>query len=236
MENFDAVVFDLGSTLFEKRDSVKKANMKRFEEAKTFLPDLTEEEYFAASEKVAEYFGDKYHGDCRRFMSGIYVEEMLDFLNYDLSKWEIQYLGFIFWSEMVEKQTKREMADKIIDFCLKNDLKLGVITNGNYLMTKNRLDKLEHDSSVFEEVIYSTEVMAEKSELKPFEVFLDRTDLEAEKCLMVGDRPDEDILAEKVGMKTALLETDNDRNLDGRECSEPDFVLENLVGLKEILN
>lgn len=85
----------------------------------------------------------------------------------------------------------------------------------------------------FDVVLYSTGVGAEKSAVEPFEVFLRKTGLDGEECLMVGNRVDEDTYAKEVGMKTVLL-TKNASEPIG-EKMEPDYRIQELDELKDII-
>ena len=110
---------------------------------------------------------------------------------------------------------------------------MGCISNGNKVSTHTRLKK-DGLKKEFDIILYSTGVGAQKSELKPFKIFLERTNLAGRECMMVGNRKDEDMHAKKFGMKTVLI-TGEEEKSEGREKLEPDMEFKDLNEFKEAL-
>lgn len=232
MSRFKCVIFDMGGTLFEDDASLKKCSNERFQRLLELNYNVNEEEYHEAISKVSSQFDERYAGDYRRFKFGNFMQMVFEYLGEEYEFEDAKELDKTFWEARIRNQKPREGADEIIQYCIDNGIKIGIITNGNELMTSRRLSKLEVDEDVFEEIIFSTDIKAEKSTLEPFQIFLEKTGLKAEECLMVGDRKDEDMLAKELGMETVHISREKD--LAVQDEIEPTYSIGNLLELKNI--
>ena len=80
---------------------------------------------------------------------------------------------------------------------LKNKgIKLGIITNGKSETQRSKIRLLEFED-IFDEIIVSEEVGAEKPSTKPFEVMSERLEIAPENLIYVGDFPVNDIEASR---------------------------------------
>ena len=80
---------------------------------------------------------------------------------------------------------------------LKNKgIKLGIITNGKSETQRSKIRLLEFED-IFDEIIVSEEVGAEKPSTKPFEVMSERLGIAPENLIYVGDFPVNDIEASR---------------------------------------
>lgn len=227
-----AVIFDFGGTLFRRDDAYEKAARAQWRALKEMGYDITWENYQELSRKTSEIFDERYYGSPERFEYGNYSEVFFEVWGKEGSEDDFRKADRRFREKLVESQRPMTGANEILKFCKSMDLVLGAITNGNKMMTEKRLQKLE-DPDAFDEVVYTTDIGADKSRLEPFEVFLEETGLQGRKCLMVGDRPDEDTYAKKLGMETVLLTKDPLGSV-GDEV-EPDYRIGELVELKAII-
>jgi len=233
MSELKCVIFDLGNTLFEDGKSVQQSSEVRNQKLKNLGYEVSRGDYNQAIKTISPKFEEKYAGDYRRLEYGPFMEMVFEELGIDYNEKDAKKLDKIFWKERVKNRVTKEGANEIINYCLRKDIYIGIISNANQLLLESALEKLEVDKEKFVEVIYSTDVEAEKSTLEPFRIFLDNTGLKPEECLMVGDRKDEDIMAKESGMKTVLIE--NGREEIG-EGLEPDHKIKSLDQLKEIIN
>ncbi len=122
-------------------------------------------------------------------------------------------------------------AEEILEY-LKNKYKLILLTNSAREYAEERINKFGL-KKYFSLIITSEDVGAVKSSVLPFKKVLEKTRAKPEEHVMIGDRMDEDTFAKKVGMKTVLLH--NDRQKYYKETEEPDFVINSLLDLKQIL-
>lgn len=233
MSRFKCVVFDMGGTLFEDNASLKKCSKERFQRLLELDYNVNEEEYHEAISEVSSQFDERYAGDYRRFKFGNFMQMVFEYLGEEYQFEDAKELDKIFWEARINNQKPREGADEIIEYCINNGIKIGIITNGNELMTSRRLSKLEADKDVFEEIIFSTDIEAEKSTLEPFQIFLEKTGLKPGECLMVGDRKDEDMLAKELGMETVHISREKD--LAVQDEIEPTYSIDSLLELKNIV-
>ncbi|MCJ7450696.1 MAG: HAD family hydrolase [Candidatus Nanohaloarchaeota archaeon QJJ-9] len=225
------MIFDLGKTLFFPENAYKKAEKAKYEKMKELGYNISWEKYKQLCEKVSKKFKKRYGKTAERHKPGNFMEIFFNLWGKEASKKEMKEIDQAYFDEFTQNMVADEEADSIIDFCSKKGFLVGVITNGNQKMTEKKLAKLKSRESI-DKVIYSTE-SGEKSTLKPFKEFLQETGLSPEKCLMVGDRKDEDMHAKKVGMKTAWIKKQPSEPR-GEEI-EPDFELNNLTELKKLL-
>ncbi len=227
----EVVVFDLGGTLYLSEKGVAEGNRARFDRMKGMGFEISWDKYQKLTERTAEIFDEKYAGSVKRFEDGRFSDILFDLWGKEVS-WETKVeLDRIFREEWLKNQELRNSARDVLQFCKDKGMKMGVITNGDGEMT-SRIERDEIDH-FFDVVVCSTDVGAEKSDLDPFQVFLDSVDVAPEQCLMVGNRMDEDIQAKKVGMKTVLLEDDA---FERRPVNvKPDYRIGELKELKDII-
>lgn len=233
MSRLKCVIFDLGNTLFEDGKSVQHSSEVRYQKLRDLGYEVSREDYNQAIRTISPRFEEKYAGDYRRLEYGPFMEMVFEELGIDYNEEDAKKLDKIFWKERVKNRITKEGANEIIDCCLRKDIDVGIISNANQLLLESALEKLEVDKEKFVEVIYSTDVEAEKSTLEPFRIFLDSTGFNPEECLMVGDRRDEDMMAKELGMKTVLIENGREEISEGME---PDHKIKSLDQLKKIVD
>lgn len=228
----DVIIFDLGGTLYRSDNAVSKGNKARLNKMKEMGFQIKQEEYNELAKKTAEIFDEKYSGTIKRFESGRFSDIFFDLLGKEVSWQTKEKLDEAFFEKWLKNQKLKENAEEVLKFCEEKNFRMAVISNGNEEMT-NRIkrDGIDH---YFEEVIYSVDVGAEKSDMEPFYVLLEKMDVKPEKCLMIGNRLDEDIQAKKIGMKTVLINDNNDKHQSNTNI-EPDYTMENIEELKNII-
>lgn len=228
----EAVIFDFGGTLFHGGDAVERAIEARYEEMHERGYDIDRETFDRVTAETGERFAERYHGDYRRFELGRYTELFFEVWDRNASEEDIKALDRAFWETRLAHESVDRDAESLIQHCRDRDLLVGAITNGNELMTKCRLESAGL-TDAFDLVLTSAQIEAEKSTVEPFKAFLDRTGLDGEACLMVGDRTDEDTLAAEVGMTTVQVTAHATSPIG--EVHEPDYVVETLASVEPIV-
>ncbi|WP_436928459.1 HAD family hydrolase [Halosimplex halobium] len=233
----DAVVFDFGGTLFHGENDVQRAVDARFRKMRELGYDIDRETFDDLSERTNERFGERYHGDYRRFELGRYTELFFEVWGREARAEDCETLDRVFWEARLDAESPDDHAVALLDHCHDRDLFVGAITNGNELMTDRRIESLDTgplETDPFDLVLTSTAVEAEKSTVEPFEAFLDRTGFDGEDCLMVGDRVDEDTWASEVGMTTVQVTAHATPPVG--EVREPDYVVETLAEVEPVVD
>ncbi len=179
-------VFDLDHTLFD-RYATQKLCMKGFCEYFDVANGMTDEiatelvEYADKHfnhygwEKIFEYVVNK--GTFKTVPS---FESYCSFL---LERFKHFAVPYEFTKPMLQ-----ELKDK--------GLKLGIITNGKSKTQRSKI-KLLGFEEIFDEIIVSEEVGAEKPDTKPFEIMSERLGIAPENLIYVGDFPVNDIEASR---------------------------------------
>jgi len=229
----EAVIFDFGGTLFHGGDAVERAVDARYEEMHDLGYGIDRETFDRVTAETSERFAERYHGDHRRFELGRYTDLFFEVWGRDAPERELEALDRVFWETRLAHESLDDDAESLVRGCRDRGLFVGAITNGNELMTDHRLESAGL-ADAFDLVLTSTEVGAEKSTVEPFEVFLDRTGVAGEACLMVGDRTDEDMFAGEVGMTTVQV-TASATPPVGPE-RDPDYVVETLAAVESVVD
>lgn len=225
-----AVIFDLGNTLLSSEKARETAREEQFEEMKRRGYEISREKYDEISSETSKIFDEKFWGDANRHKLGNFMEIFFDLWDREAPQEDIRQIDKAFIRAFVENMKPMPDAREVLDFCKSEDLSVGLITNGTEERTQELLSKF--DLKDYFDIVLSSSEHGEKSTLEPFEVFLERTEYSPEECLMVGNRLDEDAHAKRVGMKTVWIKK-GERSV-GKEI-EPDFVIEDLSELKEII-
>lgn len=229
----EAVIFDLGGTLFRGKNDFEKAVEAQYEALQERGYDLSWSRFEEIARRASARYNEKYHGDYRRFDYGSFMEIFFDIWGKDASTEEMAAVDRVFRETLVDHQYLDEHAESVLHFCHNRNFFTGVITNGNEMMTWRRL-QTAGIADEFDLVLYSTAVQAEKSTVEPFRVFLEKTGFDGSDCVMVGDRLDEDMWATEVGMTTVYL-SGRSSTTHGEE-RDPDHTITELDELKPILD
>jgi len=229
----EAVVFDFGGTLFHAADAVDRAIDARYWEMQRRGYEVDRETFDDLTSRTGERFAERYHGDYRRFELGRYTELFFEVWGREASQEDVEALDRVFWETRLDAESPDDAAQSVLRHCRDRDLFVGAITNGTELMTNRRLESMGM-ADAFDLVVTSAEVRAEKSTAEPFDLFLDRTGFDGERCLMVGDRTDEDTWATEVGMTTVQV-TAHATPPVGEE-REPDYVVETLAAVEPLID
>ncbi|MCD6557970.1 MAG: HAD family hydrolase [Candidatus Aenigmarchaeota archaeon] len=227
------IIFDLSKTLVENTktfmNSKAERNMRYLEAAGIKVDKKELEEAIKKTRKEI----DNTHGTTKRFERATYYKILFKYLNKHLDNKTLDKIYNIYTVECLDDMKLLPAALEILDHCKRLGLKLILITNGRKDITDAILEKFGLDK-YFDYVITSFEFGYEKSTLEPFKHVLEKFGLQPKECLVVGDRLDEDIAAKRIGMLTVWIER-NDNKVLG-EPEEPDFTIQSLIELKEIID
>ncbi|MFC7204677.1 HAD family hydrolase [Haloferax namakaokahaiae] len=229
----EAVIFDLGGTLFHGEDDVSKAVEGVYDALCNRGYELGETQFESLLKEANEQFAERYHGDYRRFHFGTFMETFFDVWGVEATEEEKEALDRLFWEIRLRHQYLDDHAESVLRFCRRRGFITGAITNGNRMMTETRLRSADI-ADKFDVVLCSTEIRAEKSTVKPFEIFLTEAGLDGADCVMVGDRLDEDMWANQVRMTTVYLS--NGPTISRGPEREPDYTIDSLGELTRVIS
>lgn len=128
------------------------------------------------------------------------------------------------WFEFFEAYEDIDLLDRF-----KEDYKLYMITDGAVDVQMKRVEHLGL-KDYFDDIVVSQEALSSKPDPKVFHLLLERNDLKAEECIMVGDSYERDVLgAEGVGIVGVLI------SRSGAKSETPGRYIRNLYELFDIL-
>jgi putative hydrolase of the HAD superfamily len=194
-----AAIFDLDNTLYDVK------------------------QYFhGAFIEISEYIGNKYNLD-----GGIIYKDLKDIWSkktsmyrhlFDdvLKKYEIQSEVNKVVTMFNEYECELEPYPDVkptINKLKKMNFKLGIITDGVVERQKRKLLSLSI-KDYFDEVIYTKEIGYTKPSTKPFELMLNKININPEDSYYIGDNPSIDFRgAKKVNMKTVRIKKGEFKNI-----------------------
>lgn len=215
MNNYQAVVFDLGKTL------IYSPRVKPFQMlAKKFGAELEQSEISMAYSFADHYFMKNYPGVLGKKPEEfyeIYLSIIFSYLHLDLSVKEFYDELFRTYPPRKEWVPYPETIDTLSQI-KKRGLKLGVISNWD-LSARGLLRKIGiHDW--FDDIVISSEVGVEKPAPEIFIRSINNLCVEPEKMLYVGDNYYDDVIgANSVGIKTLII----NRSVNQYKYGEGDY-------------
>lgn len=220
------VIFDVGGTLIEENKSKEVEANKRMLSLinKKFNTTISLEEFLEKRKLAINKSRVEMSGNADRHKPEIKVRYLLNELGIKEGSCVDEFVK-------IYRGIHELMPDaiEVLDY-LKGKYHLAVISNGFKDGLIRALKELGM-YSYFDEILTSGEY-GEKSTLKPFKIFLERTKANTKDCWMIGNRTDEDIVAKKLGIKTILFT----KNLESfGEAMTPDYTIDSLLELKKIL-
>ncbi len=140
-----------------------------------------------------------------------------------------------FHSEFNRVVPEMPNARRILSWLASKKVVLVCLTNAQTKASNKRFKKLDF-RKYFNKIFVSEALGFEKASVVPFQIVLDwlkPKGISVNECLMVGNDPQEDMLAKHAGIRTVLLEA----NVPKPKCKtiEPDYRIKNLIELKKII-
>jgi len=230
------VIFDFGDTLSNanKSNEIVQEMCPEIKVLKNHGYDFSREGMIKAKEKTEKLYRksdylsqqkDKY----------LYVKLLFSVLGVNGNKDFFDECEKAFWDERIKQTELMPNAKETLKELKSRGIKLAVITNTKSGHNKQVAKKTEI-LDLFDEFIMTHEFGSVKSELKIFEHILERfPDIKPEECLMVGNNLNEDTVAKKIGIKTAILKT-NIVTSKLTEQIEPDYYIDDLQDLLTLIN
>lgn len=162
------------------------------------------------------------------------VRRKIALQGYDGNSSAINYFGLTKTPWHSEDELPYSDSYSTLNALKKKGYRLGIIANQNPGI-RDRL-ALWGMEKYFDLIISSGEVGVAKPDRKIFDLALEAAECDAEKCLMVGDRLDNDILpAKAVGMKTVWIKSGLAKLQSSSLAGEAaDFLINSLTELTEI--
>lgn len=217
-----AVIFDMDDTLYDQLEPFRRAFQEHF-----YLENVSVNEVFKLSRKYSdEVFELSESGEMSMDAMHIYrIRKALEHYDYKITDseglaFQKSYRGY---QQTIELTAGMEAA---LEFCVKNQLTVGVITNGPKEYQAQKIQQLHLEKWIPKQhMIISGAVQLMKPDVKIFELAEKRMELEKEETYYVGDSFDNDIVgANRAGWKTIW------QNRRGRVQPEgsiqSDFVIE----------
>lgn len=207
------VVFDLDHTLFDRYGTLRAVLPEMYSRMRDSIPEnLSQEDFIEgliAGEKQHIYHGWDYTAD-RLVEMGIFNEGTK---GADVWRCLFTYC----WPLAA---VKYPFTEPTLIRLKEMGLKLGIITNGEHDLQWNKLRLLNFDY-LFDEIVISGDVGAQKPESKPFEVMSEKLGIEPENLLYVGDNPLNDVEgSRKAGYIPVWVKTIGNWCFDNIERSE----------------
>ena len=195
-------------TNFRKRgciDIMTKPTGKSFDSIKAFIFDLdyvlfNEDLYYYA---VFRRMSDLLNLENTEFKSMIKIyknnkiksKDILGDILRGLNKYtpRLKNTFFEFYKNTFKPLTLYDDAKKIISILSKNNIKLGIVTNGTIEAQKSKIKCLGIEN-IFNNILYAREFgrKYEKPHIKPFIEICKRLEIEAPETIYIGDNPETD--------------------------------------------
>lgn len=194
-----AVIFDLDGTLIDA--DVQSAKEKVCKE----LSSITDMGYPEIKEEI-----DSIHYTCN--VTGVYDRNAWwEQVFPALTSAQKQNLTDIYWEQIMATTTVKPHALKVLQNLKEKNITLALLTDydGESFSKKNRLNRLSITSYFDMVVIAGEDTEQVKPAPQPFIYIMTTLEISPEEVLMVGDKPEVDLVgAHFLGINTVLIEGD----------------------------
>jgi len=228
------IIFDLMGTLLDSISAVEKARQEQVtlhnfrQEGYELDPKELERAINWAENTVRTLKGEERH------KKGVFTAHIARYLGLNLTREEQVRIENKWQQFFLNNLELIESAREILDYLRETEIEVVLVSNGRREEIEEKLEEFEL-KDYFSQIISSEEVGQMKSELEPFRYLLKERAIDSSQCLMVGNRKDEDAHAKRVGMKTAILKPYKEVKRE-KDVIEPDYELDSLLEIKDILN
>ncbi len=232
-----AVLFDFDNTLGDMKPGIENAHHK--------IAQLMSERhgiYGPTTIKLLEDIDLRYSDKGKGSKPSMYdrhrwFREYFDEVGIEADEKEIDELTMIYWENVLEKARPMPGAKEVL-IELKKEYRIGVMTDsdGDMLPKKQRIDQSGLRPYI-DTIVVSDEVGINKPNRRFYDIILKKLDVKPEECVMVGDKPQADlVLAKELGMKTVWFRYGPWAESQGkREFDYVDYTIEDMKRLPEIL-
>ena len=218
------ITLDLWGTIIGEKDyssvspkrSIKKCELifdyvKEFSDTIT-LNDVSEALDFTVNKisLYSRFFCDKLFFDWLL----IFIRRLDHNLNKKLTKSQIVYIGELIDRAFLEfPPIIFNGSLKLIEFCKKNQIKIGIISNTGFNSPKVYRNWLINEKIFYDEIVLSNELGIAKPDKKIFYYTLDKLGIPPGNSIHFGDNPVADIMgANSIGISSVLISKNNSKN------------------------
>ena len=243
------ITLDLWGTIIGEKDyssvspkrSIKKCELI-FDYVKEFSDTITLNDVIEALDftvnKISLYsrfFCDKLFFDWLL----IFIRRLDHNLNKKLTKSQIVYIGELIDRAFLEfPPIIFNGSLKLIEFCKKNQIKIGIISNTGFNSPKVYRNWLINEKIFYDEIVLSNELGIAKPDKKIFYYTLDKLGIPPGNSIHFGDNPVADIMgANSIGITSVLISKNNSKNsINSNNFMTIDNISESVEVLKKWLD
>lgn len=218
------ITLDLWGTIIGEKDyssvspkrSIKKCELI-FDYVKEFSDTITLNDVIEA----LDFTVNKISLYSRFFCDQLFFDWLLVFirrldhnLNKKLTKLQIIYIGELIDRAFLEfPPIIFNGSLKLIEFCKKNQIKIGIISNTGFNSPKVYRNWLINEKIFYDEIVLSNELGIAKPDKKIFYYTLDKLGIPPGNSIHFGDNPVADIMgANSIGISSVLISKNNSKN------------------------
>lgn len=192
MSKIKAIFFDLDHTILNSKKSEEEAMHELFKTCQE-LQEFNEEEFEEKWHKNALVLYEKYNKKEITFERQRLDRVKNTFLDFGIIKNDEEakeiFKIYLKWYE--KKWQLFDDAKEVLEK-LKKDYKLGIITNGDGIQQRQKLENTKI-TNYFSQIIISSEVGFSKPEKEIFKLACEKIKEKPESCIMVGDNLKADV-------------------------------------------
>ena len=223
-----AVIFDLDDTLCNASEVLEQSLRTTFEENLSHFPGKTVEEMVALNKQA---FKDIFLDPSIPVPSASILIwfRIFELMGKKAPIKAIMHLVEKVWEENTTKLKLTPGAYEFLDWLHKNNIKVGVLTNGVFMSQAKKVNMLGIDNKI-DCFVTSDMCVADKPDPKAFLYILDKMGVWPSEAIIVGDRIDNDVLGGKrIGMKGVLMKSEHTKRANNEE--KADLAVTNLMDI-----
>lgn len=217
-----AFLFDVDDTIYDQMRPFRKAFDKHFKKYNS----IPLEELFQYSRKYSdEVFELTESGELPLREMHVYrITKAFEVYNIEIKKEEA--LNFQYTYEKLQKEIQLVPdVEKTFRYCKKNNIKIGIITNGPELHQQNKIDQLGLSRWIPSENIFiSSREKVAKPDKRIFDIAKNRMNLIDKQTYFIGDSFDNDVIgAKNAGWKSIWINKGNKN--PSYSSVQPDYII-----------
>lgn len=229
----DAILFDTDNTLYEYEPANAIAELAVEAKIKNQLgikAKLFRTTYNEAKQEIKSRIGKTASSHSRL----LYFQRVLEILGFKAQLMTALDLEQTFWRTFLANAPLFPYVYEFLEFLKLNNIKIAIVTD---LTSHIQLRKLSYFNleNIFDAVVTSEEVGADKPDRRNFDLVLNKLKLTSENSIwMVGDNPEADIYGGKLINATTFQKIHRGVKVGENEC-RPDYTFNHFNELKTIV-
>jgi putative hydrolase of the HAD superfamily len=230
-----AIIFDLGDTLILNAATRKMINKSQltFDLFVSKGVQVSWEAFLEAEQKARDIYDFEYNGNVKRFEAGFFYEKLGEALGLNKPREFYVEIDEAIENKFLENIQTPKGLKETLEILKNKELKLAVISNGHRRTISKKLEGAQI-TNYFSKIFISFELGEDKSSLNAFKKMTKFLGVEAQECVMIGDRLDEDMYAQKIRMWTGLVKYVPAKPI-AKEALRPHFELNRFSDLPKII-